>query len=134
MNDSENPRVSRSPPDKIWHNGVVSICGLIQPLVPCHQMTYSRQFLLSVYLAVSVCFGISQSEAQVMSEQSRHYHRVVSSSEWVYEIIHEGTIHQTLMHRRVYRTPLPLLAILTDPKIANDLEIVDQELAQRPIL
>jgi hypothetical protein len=59
------------------------------------------------------------------SDQTDRYHRVVSQSQWVFEFTFDGLIHQNLKHGVVYKTPLPLLAILTHPEIAKDLEIVE---------
>ena len=63
-----------------------------------------------------------------VSDQTWRYHRIVSQSQWVYEITLDGLIHVNLLHRRVYRTPLPLLEILTHPEVAKDLEIVEFQL------
>lgn len=60
-----------------------------------------------------------------IADETWRYHRVVSQSQWVYEITFDGMIHHNLMHRRVFRTPLSILKILTYPGIAKDLEIVE---------
>jgi hypothetical protein len=93
-------------------------------------MAHSHKLLIGCFLLIAILCLVEQiSEAQEtppqMSDQARRYHRLVSQSQWVYEITFDGLMHTNLVHRRLYRTPLPLLEILTHPEIAKDLELVE---------
>ncbi len=86
--------------------------------------------ILTICMLIATCCLQQQSTAQVITDQQRRIRCVVSQSKWVYEIIQEGTIHLNLKHSREFQTPIPLLAILTEPKIAEDLEIVGDQRKQ----
>ncbi len=67
---------------------------------------------------------------QDLPEKDQRYYRVVSDSDDVYQITFDGLIHRNIVHRRVYRTPLPLIELLAESEIADTLEIVESQRAQ----
>jgi len=67
---------------------------------------------------------------QDLPEQAQRYFRVVSDTDDVYQITIDGLIHRNVVHRRVYRTPLPLIELLSESAIATDLEIVGSQRAK----
>lgn len=64
---------------------------------------------------------------QDLPEKAQRYYRVVGDSDDVYQISFDGLILRNVVHRRVYRTPLPLIELLSESAIATDLEIVESQ-------